>query len=149
MTKNEGEDENDDDNDEDNDVEAKTEVILSDIVNEVCSEEPSQIAVDLKAISESGIIDDALLNKLEQQQKMLPLTRILSSTVSMFIADESSKGKSKQVSASKKPFPFVEVQANGQNVFIHKTTAVWLLQDGECVSSDRLFRIQSISSHLQ
>ena len=144
ITKNEGEDENDDndDNDEDNDVEAKSEVIISDIVNEACTEQPSQIAVDLKAISESGLIDDALQSKLEQQQKMLPLTRIPSSTVSMFIADEGNKGKSKHISSSKKPFPFVEVQANGQNVFIRKTTAVWLLQEGERVSSDRLFRVR-------
>jgi len=145
ITKNEGEDENDDDdddNDEDNDVEVKSEVILSDIVNEACMEQPSQIAVDLKAISESGLINDALQSKLEQQQKMLPLTRIPSSTVSMFIVDESNKGKSKHVSSSKKPFPFVEVQANGQNVFIRKTTAVWLLQEGERVSSDRLFRVR-------
>ena len=144
ITKNEGEDENDDDddNDEDNDVEAKSEVIISDIVNEACTEQPSEIAVDLKAISESGLIDDALQSKLEQQQKMLPLTKIPSSTVSMFIADEGNKGKSKHVSSSKKPFPFVEVQANGQNVFIRKTTAVWLLQEGERVSSDRLFRVR-------
>lgn len=144
ITKNEGEDESDDDgNNEDNDgVEEKSQVILSDIVNEVCTEQPSQIAVDLKAISESGLIDDALKSKLEQQQKMLPLTRIPSSTVSMFIVDEGNKGKSKHVSSSKKHFPFVEVQANGQNVFIRKTTAVWLLQEGERVSSDRLFRVR-------
>ena len=54
-----------------------------------------------------------------------------SSTVSVIIADEGNKGKSKHVSSSQKPSLFVEVQANGQNVFIHKTTAVWLFQEGE------------------
>lgn len=104
ITKNEEEDENDDDDsDEDNDVEAKSEAFFKIIVNEVCTEQPSQIAVDLKAISESGLIDDDLQNKLEQQQKMLP-TRIPSSTVSMFIPDDSNKGKSKLVSSSKKAF---------------------------------------------
>ena len=48
----------------------------------------------------------------------------------------------KQVSSSKKPFPFVEVQANGQNIFIHKTTAVWFLQEVERVLSDHLFRVR-------
>lgn len=134
----------DDDNDEDVDVESKSDITLSDIVNEACTEQPSQIAVDLKVISECGLTDDALQSRLEKQHKMLPLTRIPSSTVSMFITDEGNKGKSKHVKicSSKKPFPFVEVQANGQNVFIHKTTAVWLLQEGERISSDRLFRVR-------
>lgn len=57
----------------------------------------------------------------------------------MFIAGESNIGKSNSI---EKHFPFVEVQANGQNVFICKTTAVWLLQEGERVSSDRLFRVR-------
>ena len=28
-------------------------------------------------------------------------------------------------------------------MYIHKTTAVWLLQEGERVSSDRLFRVRA------
>jgi len=61
----------------------------------------------------------------------------------MFIADEDNKRKSKHAACSSKiPFRFVEVQANGQNVFIRKTTAVWLLQEGERVSSDCLFRVR-------
>ena len=102
VTKDEGEDENDvDENDEDNnDVEVKSEAILSDIVDESCIEQPSQIAADLKAISESGLIDDALQSNLEKQQKLLPITRIPSSTVSMFIADEDNKRKSMHAACS-------------------------------------------------
>ena len=32
--------------------------------------------------------------------------------------------------------------SDGQNIFIRKTTAVWLLQEGERVSTDRLFRVR-------
>jgi len=54
----------------------------------------------LRAISESGLIEDALQNKLEKQQKLLSLTRIPSSTVSLFIADVGNKRKSKHVACS-------------------------------------------------
>jgi len=44
----------------------------------------------------------------------LSLTKLLTRiTVSIFIPDQDNKGKSKHASSSKKPFPFVEVQAKG------------------------------------
>ena len=39
--------------------------------------------------------------------------------------------------------PFVEVTHNGKTCFIRKTTAVWLFQECERVSTDRLFRVRS------
>ena len=41
-----------------------------------------------------------------------------------------------------KHFNFVEVECGDKSVFIHKTTAVWILQ-GERVSADRLLRVRS------
>ena len=38
--------------------------------------------------------------------------------------------------------PFVQVMVKGQSVIIRKTTAVWLFQETERVSSDRLFRVR-------
>ena len=38
---------------------------------------------------------------------------------------------------------FVEIECGDKTVFIHKTTAVWLLQEGERVSANRLFRVRS------
>jgi len=38
--------------------------------------------------------------------------------------------------------PCVEVKGkNGESIFIRKTTAVWLFQEGEHVSADCLFRV--------
>ena len=36
----------------------------------------------------------------------------------------------------------LEIEHNGKRMFIHKTTAVWLFQEGERVSADRLFRVR-------
>jgi len=40
-------------------------------------------------------------------------------------------------------YRFVEVKLGERTVYIHKTTAVWLLQEGERVSLDRLFRVRA------
>ena len=37
----------------------------------------------------------------------------------------------------------VEVNQNGKKFYIHKTTAVWLLQESERVSTDRLLRVRA------
>ena len=39
--------------------------------------------------------------------------------------------------------PFVEVNQNGRVCHIRKTTAAWLFQECERVSTDRLFRVRS------
>ena len=36
----------------------------------------------------------------------------------------------------------LEIEHNGNKMFIYKTTAVWLFQEGELVSADRLFRVR-------
>ena len=44
----------------------------------------------------------------------------------------------------------LEIEHIGKKMFIHKTTAVWLFQEGQCVSADHLFRIQGTQpSHTQ
>ena len=39
--------------------------------------------------------------------------------------------------------PYVEVCYGQRSVYINKTTVVWLLQEGERVSADRLFRVRN------
>ena len=37
----------------------------------------------------------------------------------------------------------MEVHCNKRTVYIHKTSAVWLLQENERVSADRMFRARA------
>ena len=39
--------------------------------------------------------------------------------------------------------PFVEVKHNGKVVYVRKTTLVWIFQQAECVSTDRLYRVRN------
>ena len=40
------------------------------------------------------------------------------------------------------------VEHNGKRMFIHKTTAVWLFQEGERVSANCLFRVREIQPYI-
>jgi len=55
-----------------------------------------------------------------------------------------SKGKLqyKMNPSKSKISPYLEVKVNGRPFYIHKTTAVWLLQQEERVSPGRLFRVR-------
>lgn len=44
---------------------------------------------------------------------------------------------------------FVEVPCGDKTVFIYKRTAVWLLQEAERISTDRLFRVRCKQLSLQ
>lgn len=57
--------------------------------------------------------------------------------------DLETKGKGKGKCSKSKHCRFVEVTLNEKTVYISKTTAVWLLQEGERVSTDRLFRVRN------
>ena len=56
------------------------------------------------------------------------------------IEKESEK---KDTQAKLKHNKMVEVNQNGKKFYIHKTTAVWLLQESECVLTDRLFHVRA------
>jgi hypothetical protein len=57
--------------------------------------------------------------------------------------EAKGKGKGKSKCSKSKHCRFVEVTQNEKTVYISKTTAVWLLQEGERVSTDRLFRVRN------
>ena len=92
----------------------------------------------------SGISNllEAEIITTEQSKTLTSLHRsafkqIPSSTVPLF------EKTSTELQTKQKYSPYVKVQRNGSDLFIHKTTAVWLLQENEKLSSDRLFRVRS------
>ena len=103
-----------------------------------------EISNDLKTIFTHDLVDSTLEQRLQLRQKLL-FERLPSSTIPMYQCVEAKEGK--QTSFKKKSGnkfnAFVEVQAsNNKTIFIRKTTALWLLQEGERISPDRLFRVR-------
>jgi len=135
------------DSDEDDDQQANyigsevnEEEIVSEIIKEVCEDDPVQVEKDLQSISTSGIAESKISNKLGKFSKCLAPVRLNSKLPSYCFTDNLS---STAVKSKEKAFlPFVEVTANDQTLSIRKTTAIWLLQENERVSSDRLFRVR-------
>ena len=97
-------------------------------------------------------------DKLNKLQKSLVVKQIPSTTVPIFVPESKHDSIVVPTSSDTRKYkmkpkdslfsPFVEVQTSNQRtVLIRKTTAVWLLQESEHVSSDRLFRVRSKQPH--
>jgi len=81
-----------------------------------------------------GVIDKSAYDTLKKTYQGID-----NSTVPLYMkVDCTEKQQQKKFS------PFVEVNHHNGKVFhIHKTTAVWLFQECERVSTDHLFRVQA------
>ena len=102
--------------------------------------DPSDIKSSIDKLTEVGIIDTSLNTNLTSLCKSA-FKRISSTGLPIY---EQTEDSSKTPRKSRKKFsPFVEVTHNNKSAYIHKTTAVWLLQEGERISSDRLFRVRA------
>ena len=140
-------DDDDSDGEEDKDQECNKKEFLNDkshdllLAQEECNaSDVQQIAQDLNTITKCDILDPNVKQHLEECHKSL-FRRLPSTTIPMY---ERVEIPDKNVKRSTKFSPFLEIKApNDQTVFIRKTTAIWLLQEGERVSTDRLFRVRN------
>ncbi len=125
------------------------------LVQEVCEDNPVDIGNDIKALADCLISPD-LEHKLKKLQHSLPESNSLPTYIPINLcpgspstvpdtyspsAAEPCAKKLKESAFSMKPF--LQVFVNKVPIFIRKTTAVWLFQEGERVSSDRLFRVRN------
>ena len=53
-----------------------------------------------------------------------------------------TEGDAKSKPNYKKYSPYLQVELGGKTVYIRKTTAIWLFQEGERVPSNPLFRVR-------
>ena len=116
------------------------------VIEEVCIEMQEQISNDLQYAYNGGLVSKETKEKLQKFQKVLPIEKVPSETIPMYsLKDHDSLENclSSLTSNAKQVFtPFVEVYVKGRAVLIRKTTAIWLFQETERVSADRLFRVR-------
>jgi len=107
----------------------------------VCEDDPVQVEKDLQSICALGIAANSKVSdKLERLTKCLAPVRLNSKLPIYGFTDTPS---TTVIKSQKKTFsPFVEVTENDQTFSIRKTTAIWLLQENEWVSSDRQIRVR-------
>ena len=136
IVNNKHDDDDDDDNERDNEDEDEdtmeerknSEKDCSEIVNEDLEE-------DVSALKKAGLVDRQLFERVRMK-------RILSNTISLYSPDEEADTKQNNCH-QKKHSEFIPVSHNNKTVYIRKSTAIWLLQEFEHVSSDRLFRVRT------
>ena len=104
-------------------------MMLEDIYS---TEEAEAISADVAKLSTEGIIDKALCDKLKFE-------KVNSSTIPLYEGKPTEHHKN----SGKKHSLYLQVDHKGKKIFIRKTTAVWLFQESEHVSSDRLFRVRN------
>ena len=128
-----------DDDDFDDEVLTDNDAVPQLLQESISAEESEDIASDVSRLTSAGIIGKDLSTCLTALKKS-SFRRLPGTSLPMFEVDDVA---SKKKSTNFKHCPYVEVEYNGKTLFINKTTAVWLLQEGERVSSDRLFRVRN------
>ena len=131
---------NDGDDDNEDDDDAVTDQVIPYLLQEgaISHDESGEISNGINKLSSMGIIDKGLNEHLTTLHQKA-FKRSPSTSLPMYdMTEDSSKASKKKQKFS----PYVQVHYGEKSTFIHKSTAVWLLQEGERVSSDRLFRVR-------
>ena len=99
----------------------------------------SNIKADIRVLHENNLVDHSLKEKAASLKASL-----------IYEKDQSSNGlplvylkKDDEHNHTQ----FVEVNLQGKVVYMHKNTAIWLFQDTERLSTDRIFRVRSKQLH--
>ena len=108
-------------------------------------QDTENMSTDISQLSSEGIIDSKLQTRFNDLRGIM-LNQISNSSMPLF--DIASKETSQSGEKVFKPAGnnnhslFVEIQHVDRIIFVKKTTVTWLLQEGERVSSDRLFCVR-------
>ena len=101
-------------------------------------EDKTQLCTDINNLKTEGIdINEKVASQLTSELKnVCELTNTQTDIDDQSPADKEAQSKRGHNN-------FFEITVKGKPIKIYKVTAVWLLQEGEKVSSDRLFRVRS------
>lgn len=128
--------ENDDDDDDDEASTVFDDSVSSCVVSEVDAQECENVIDGLACLEEKKIIDDKVKERITYICRSDAVDGKTSVPLYKLVSQEDTSKKSKQSNR------FVEILHNGEKIFVRKSTLVWLFQEGERVSSDRLFRVR-------
>ena len=112
----------------------------TDLQEEIYSEdECAEMLSEIDKLKDAKITEKQLHETLYQN---ISFSRIKSETIPIYVQNDSTKDNSTNNKKSSKNSAMVEVLYNGKKMYIHKSTAVWIFQEGEQLSSDRLIRVR-------
>ena len=132
----------DDDDDDEEDDNIDESAVIESMKEVAIQEEADTIASEIKELTKASMISTELNEELTSLHKSV--YKRLPGTLPLYSVEQSEKKMTKRC---KSHDTFIPIEHNGKQIFIHKVTAVWLFQEGERVSSDRLFRVRSKQPH--
>lgn len=130
LDETEDHDDDDDNDDDDNDGNGKEEAYAK----EETFVDKEDLLKDISMMQKAGLIEEKTCDALQKRYK-----RVSTSTIPMYTEITCDDKEQQQ----KKFTQFVEVKHSGKTFYIRKSSAVWLFQECEQVSTDRLFRVRS------
>ena len=133
--------ENDDDSYDDEISPAINDSVPSSIASEIDHQVCKDVVESLVCLEEKNVIDKKVKERItylcrnetvdSDGKTTIPVYKLISQN------DESAANKK-----SKQSSKYIEINHGGEKIFVRKSTLVWLYQEGERVSSDRLFRVR-------
>ncbi len=140
------EDEEDDNEDDDNEDVEKIEKTsdnkgIADLFVS-SAEDGENLVEDIKKLCENKAMADKVKDKAEKMINMLVKAIGINTGIPIFKKKESGQD-SKEVDDVASVFVKVKMDGKQEEIYIRKRTAVWLFQDGERLSADRLFRVRA------
>ena len=103
------------------------------------SDEECNLTEVLETLGEKEMINPEVKGKLTAIYKSNNDKSSNKTTIPIYKKADERQEKQK----FKRDHKFVEIIHNDESIFVRKSTLVWLFQEGERVSSDRLFRVRS------
>ena len=100
--------------------------------------ECAEVLREIDELKDAKVIEEQLHNKIH---KSIFFSQIKSDTIPMCVQNDTTKDNTINKN-SLKHSTLVEVLYNGKKMYIHKSTAVWIFQEGERLSSNRLIRVR-------
>ena len=123
--------------DDDDDLKVADEYVP--MISELDNQECKEITENIAQLEEKKIIDKSI----KQKATYLCQREIADTDGRTFIP--MYKKMDMKSSVDKKHglrHKYIEIEYKGENIYVRKSTIVWLLQESERVSSDRLFRVR-------
>ena len=111
--------------------------------SELNAQECKEVVSSLDLMEKKKVIDDGLKQKITYLCRK-ESDRNEESTIPVYnvVNQDNVVSTDKKHKQAKKDNRFLEVFYNGEVIYIRKSTLVWILQEGERVSGDRLFRVR-------
>ena len=110
-----------------------------DLMEEVMQEDEEAVSSGISSLTNTGMVDAGLSKALTSLHRQT-FRRVAWSALPVY--EEQHTVNTEQATKRKCQNPFVELSYKWKIMHIHKTTVVWLFQEGERVSADRLFWVR-------